>query len=46
MSAGGDKALPAGTLTFVFTDIEGSTRLVQQLGEALELTRRRADTGR
>jgi predicted ATPase/class 3 adenylate cyclase len=27
-------ALPAGTLTFVFTDIEGSTRLVQALGEA------------
>jgi predicted ATPase/class 3 adenylate cyclase len=27
-------ALPAGTLTFVFTDIEGSTRLVQELGEA------------
>ena len=26
-------ALPAGTLTFVFTDIEGSTRLVQELGE-------------
>jgi len=28
------KPLPAGTLTFVFTDIEGSTRLVQELGEA------------
>ena len=27
-------ALPAGTLTFVFTDIEGSTRLVRELGEA------------
>src|SRR5688572_4011601 len=26
--------LPGGTITFVFTDIEGSTRLVQQLGEA------------
>ena len=26
--------LPAGTLTFLFTDIEGSTRLVQALGEA------------
>ena len=25
-------ALPSGTLTFLFTDIEGSTRLVQQLG--------------
>lgn len=27
-----DAPLPAGTVTFVFTDIEGSTRLVQQLG--------------
>jgi predicted ATPase/class 3 adenylate cyclase len=26
--------LPTGTVTFVFTDIEGSTRLVQTLGEA------------
>ena len=34
MSAARDRALPAGTLTFVFTDIEGSTRLVQRLGEA------------
>ena len=25
--------LPAGTVTFLFTDIEGSTRLVKQLGE-------------
>ena len=25
--------LPSGTITFVFTDIEGSTRLVQQLGD-------------
>ncbi len=25
--------LPTGTVTFLFTDIEGSTRLVQQLGE-------------
>ena len=24
--------LPSGTVTFLFTDIEGSTRLVQQLG--------------
>ena len=32
--------LPVGTLTFLFTDIEGSTRLTEQLGarfpEALE----------
>ena len=34
MSTGGHPPLPAGTLTFVFTDIEGSTRLVQALGEA------------
>src|SRR5713101_2963766 len=25
--------LPTGTVTFLFTDIEGSTRLLQQLGE-------------
>src|SRR5260370_1614575 len=25
--------LPAGTLTLLFTDMEGSTRLLQQLGE-------------
>ena len=25
-------ALPTGTVTFVFTDIEGSTRLLQALG--------------
>ena len=27
-------ALPAGTVTFLFTDIEGSTRLLQELGAA------------
>src|SRR5215218_7513014 len=26
--------LPGGTVTFLFTDIEGSTRLLQQLGDA------------
>jgi class 3 adenylate cyclase len=26
-------ALPTGTVTFLFTDIEGSTRLVQSLGD-------------
>jgi class 3 adenylate cyclase len=25
--------LPTGTVTFLFTDIEGSTKLLQQLGE-------------
>jgi predicted ATPase/class 3 adenylate cyclase len=28
--------LPTGTVTFLFTDIEGSTRLVQNLGDAYE----------
>lgn len=28
-----EKRLPSGTITFLFTDIEGSTRLLQQLGE-------------
>jgi class 3 adenylate cyclase len=27
------RELPAGTVTLLFTDIEGSTRLLQQLGE-------------
>ena len=27
--------LPKGTVTLLFTDIEGSTRLLQQLGERL-----------
>src|SRR4051794_1243968 len=27
------RALPAGTVTFLFTDIEGSTRLLSELGE-------------
>ena len=27
-------SLPTGTVTFLFTDIEGSTRLVHSLGEA------------
>src|SRR5947199_4098154 len=26
--------LPSGTVTFLFTDIEGSTRLLQELGDA------------
>jgi predicted ATPase/class 3 adenylate cyclase len=29
---GGPRRLPSGTITFVFTDIEGSTRLVEELG--------------
>jgi predicted ATPase/class 3 adenylate cyclase len=28
----GSRSLPTGTVTFLFTDIEGSTRLVQELG--------------
>ncbi len=39
------RALPSGTVTFLFTDLEGSTHLLQQLGvaryaEALETVRR------
>jgi len=29
----GPRSLPTGTVTFLFTDIEGSTRLVQDLGD-------------
>ena len=28
-----DRSLPSGLVTFVFTDIEGSTKLFRQLGE-------------
>jgi predicted ATPase/class 3 adenylate cyclase len=31
--AGAGQRLPSGTVTILFTDIEGSTRLLQQLGE-------------
>jgi hypothetical protein len=34
MSSG--QALPSGTVTFLFTDIEGSTRLVKSLGDGYE----------
>jgi len=30
---GNEVALPGGTVTFLFTDIEGSTRLLQELGD-------------
>ena len=30
--------LPSGTVTFVFTDVEGSTRLLKQLGERYDDT--------
>jgi predicted ATPase/class 3 adenylate cyclase len=33
MTGRGETALPTGTVTFLFTDIEGSTRLVQSLGD-------------
>jgi predicted ATPase/class 3 adenylate cyclase len=29
-----ERALPTGTLTFLFTDVEGSTRLLHELGDA------------
>ncbi len=32
-ATGGATGLPTGTVTFLFTDIEGSTRLLQRLGE-------------
>src|ERR671929_941918 len=28
------RGLPSGTVTFLFTDVEGSTRLLHELGEA------------
>jgi len=31
-------ALPVGTLTVLFTDIEGSTRLLEQIGAASPIT--------
>jgi class 3 adenylate cyclase len=34
MTVSGGIDLPTGTVTFLFTDIEGSTRLVAELGEA------------
>jgi predicted ATPase/class 3 adenylate cyclase len=30
----GDRALPSGTVTMLFTDVEGSTRLLEELGPA------------
>lgn len=38
------KSLPTGTVTFLFTDIEGSTTLLQRLGDSgygISSTRRR-----
>ena len=32
-------ALPTGTVTFVFTDIEGSTRLLHSLAEGRSMSR-------
>ena len=34
--------LPTGTVTFLFTDIEGSTRLLQELGDGYAGAARRA----
>jgi len=33
--------LPSGTVTFLFTDIEGSTKLAQSLGDRWETLRSR-----
>ena len=33
MASGDERGLPTGTVTFLFTDIEGSTRLVGRLGD-------------
>jgi class 3 adenylate cyclase len=30
------QALPSGTVTFLFTDIEGSTRLIEQHPDSME----------
>ena len=35
--------LPTGTVTFLFTDIEGSTRLLERLGERYRDVQRRHD---
>ena len=35
--------LPTGTLTFLFTDVEGSTRLLEQLGEQYREVQQRHD---
>ena len=37
--------LPSGTVTFLFTDIEGSTRLWEQYTEAMRLALTRHDDG-
>lgn len=36
--------LPSGTVTFLFTDIEGSTRLWEQQPEVMQATLARHDT--
>ena len=36
------RELPAGTVTFVFTDVVGSTRLLGELGASLALACRKA----
>jgi len=41
MAGGLDRRLPSGDVTFLFTDIEGSTRLFQRLGERYPVALRR-----
>ena len=38
--------LPAGTVTFLFTDMEGSTRLLSSLGRDVESTTASGGRGR
>jgi class 3 adenylate cyclase len=40
-STSSGQALPSGTVTFLFTDIEGSTKLAQSLGDKWEILRAR-----
>ena len=41
----GEADLPTGTVMFLFTDIEGSTRLLQAVGAAYAETRTQSEPG-
>ena len=36
-----ERSLPSGTVTFLFSDVEGSTRLLEQLGDGFAEVRSR-----